>query len=126
MPEFGAVLYGKDVAGLTSFYAEVMGLRVAATGDGWSQLAGEQFELVVHALPPALAADIEISSPPQRREDTPIKLCFTVANLAATRAAVARLGGELNPPEREWQRGTLRVCDGHDPEGNVFQVRMPV
>ena len=35
----------------------------------------------------------------------------------------ARLGGELNPPDREWQLGSERICDGVDPEGNVFQVR---
>lgn len=48
-----------------------------------------------------------------------------LANLHMTEAAPtwARLGGELNPPDQEWQLGTTRICDGHDPEGNVFQVR---
>jgi hypothetical protein len=29
----------------------------------------------------------------------------------------------LNPPDAEWLFEGSRVCDGHDPEGNVFQLR---
>jgi hypothetical protein len=29
----------------------------------------------------------------------------------------------LNPIEREWAFQGARICDGVDPEGNVFQVR---
>ena len=35
------------------------------------------------------------------------------------------LGGLVDPPEREWTAGGLRACDGHDPEGNVLQLREP-
>jgi hypothetical protein len=29
----------------------------------------------------------------------------------------------MNPVEREWRFEDAKVCDGHDPEGNVFQLR---
>ncbi len=32
-------------------------------------------------------------------------------------------GGEVFPPEREWNFQGYRVCDGMDPEGNVVQFR---
>jgi len=36
---------------------------------------------------------------------------------------VAMLGGQLNSTAREWKFRDTRVCDGHDPEGNMFQLR---
>ena len=29
----------------------------------------------------------------------------------------------VDPVETEWTFGLVRVCDGHDPEGNVVQFR---
>jgi hypothetical protein len=31
-----------------------------------------------------------------------------------------------NAVEREWEFEGAKVCDGHDPEGNVFQIRQAV
>jgi predicted enzyme related to lactoylglutathione lyase len=81
------------------------------------------FNSLLWQSPARIAEQIQIASPPVRREDTAVKLWFAVPSLAAARSLVARLGGELNGPEREWQFEGDRVCDGHDPEGNVFQLR---
>lgn len=124
MAAFGAVLYGKDVARLSAFYARVAGLTLVEGDATWSRLTAAGFELIVHAIPPAIAAGIVIASPPERREETPIKLLLPVADLATARAAAAELGGELNGPDLEWRFADLTVCDGHDPEGNVFQLRV--
>ena len=86
-------------------------------------LESRALQLVVVAIPERIAASIELAVPPIRRFDTPIKLVFTVADLGAARAAAKSLGGELNPPDNEWQFQGFRVCDGHDPEGNVVQFR---
>ena len=58
-----------------------------------------------------------------RRENTAFKLSFRVDSLADARAAAKDAGGELNPPEKEWDFQGMRVCDGCDPEGNMIQVR---
>jgi len=119
----GAVVYAKDLKRVSHFYAELAAWPVAEDEPGHVVLQSPAFQLVVVAVPPAIAARIAIASPPARREDTAIKLCFPVASLAAARSAAARLGGGLLGPEREWEfRGSF-VCDGHDPEGNVIQVR---
>jgi hypothetical protein len=54
-----------------------------------------------------------------------VKLAFPVASIAQARAAAAGLGGQVDPLEREWRFGANKVCDGHDPEGNVLQLREP-
>lgn len=119
----GAVVYAKDVARVSAFYAETCALRLVRSEADHVVLERPAFELVIVAVPERIAKSIEIASPPVRREGTPIKLVFEVASIDAVRARAPGLGGALNPPEREWRWHGRRVCDGHDPEGNVVQFR---
>jgi predicted enzyme related to lactoylglutathione lyase len=119
----GAVLYAKGLARVSAFYAELTGMPVTHSEPDFVVLGSALFQLTVVAIPAHIAKDIHIATPPVRREDTPIKLSFTVPSLARAREQAARHGGELNPAEREWPYQQHRVCDGHDPEGNVFQLR---
>ena len=118
----GAVLYAKDPARLSAFYAGALGLEVAHREDDHVLATSSAFELVVLAIPTPIAATIEITAPPSRREDTPIKLVFPVASIGEVRAAAIR-HSVIDPPDREWANRGARVCDGHDPEGNVVQFR---
>jgi len=120
----GAVLYAKGVARVSAFYAGLAGMTVTHTEADHVVLESPSLQLVVVAIPAAVAATIDIAQPPLRRTDSPIKLAFTVPSLDAVRKAAPRLGGELNPVEREWVYRQHRVCDGHDPEGNVVQFRV--
>jgi predicted enzyme related to lactoylglutathione lyase len=122
-PPFGAVVYAKNLQRLSDFYAQVIGLAVQQAAQDHVVLGAAGFELVIHAIPARIAATIEISSPPERRSETPIKLCFRVASLSAARAAAQRLGGQIVTDEQGWTFRGVQVCDGLDPEGNVFQVR---
>jgi hypothetical protein len=120
----GAVLYAKDVARVSAFYAGIAGMAVTHTEADHVVLESPSLQLVVVAIPAAIAATIDIADPPQRRTDTPIKLAFAVESLDGARKAAPLLGGELDPVEREWVFRQHRVCDGHDPEGNVVQFRV--
>ena len=122
----GAVLYAKDIVRVSAFYAEVAGMAITHAEKDFITLESPVFQFVVVAMPASIAATIEIATPPVRREDTPIKLIFGVQSISAARATAARLGGELNGPEREWQFQGERVCDGHDPEGNVVQFQRKI
>ncbi len=122
-PTMGAVVFAKDVARVGAFYAAITGLAVTRTEPGWMLLESPAYQLVVHGIPEDIAADIDIKRPPVRREDTAVKLIFAVPSLASARKQAERLGGAVDPPEREWEFGAQRVCDGHDPEGNVIQLR---
>ena len=119
----GAVLYAKDVNRIRAFYEEVLAFEVAHVERDHVVLESPGFQLVILAVPVRIAASIEITAPPSRREDTAVKLVFFVPSIPSTRAAAARLGGELDPPAREWRFQGQVVCDGHDPEGNVIQFR---
>jgi predicted enzyme related to lactoylglutathione lyase len=119
----GAVLYAKDLQQLAAFYAAVAGLELAQTQDGFAVLGRPPSQLVIVRIPQAIADAISITRPPMVREDTPIKLVFAIDDIAHARARALDLGGAVNPAEHEWQFDGATVCDGHDPEGNVFQLR---
>lgn len=119
----GAVLYAKDMRRLAAFYSAVAGLVEVQRERDFTLLENRAAQLTIVAVPERIAAKIEIASPPRRRQETPVKLFFVVASVDAIREVVAELGGALDPREREWKFRSWRVCDGHDPEGNVFQLR---
>ena len=121
-----AALYGLDVPRLAGFYEAVADLQVTETEPGYVVVESSDFELAIVEIPALLATEIEVLSPPIRREDTPVKLAFFVPSLADARAVAATLGGVVDPVQREWEFRGHRICDGHDPEGNVFQLREPL
>jgi predicted enzyme related to lactoylglutathione lyase len=119
----GAVLYAKDLSRVSAFYVQVLGLKLVRETEDFVVLTSGNFRLTVVEIPAHIARDIHLTTPPARREDTPIKMVFNIESLQAARAKMAEQGGELNPPEREWKDDGALVCDGHDPEGNVLQLR---
>ncbi len=119
----GAVLYAKNLALVKAFYEAVLNLVVEHAENDYVVLASSAFQLVILKVPEHIASSIEIESPPKRRTETPIKLVFEIPSISATRAIAQLHGGELLPPEREWNFQGYRVCDGRDPEGNVVQFR---
>lgn len=124
-PTAGAVIYVKDLRGMTAFYREVCGLALTEDAETYAVLASPAIRLVIHAIPPQIAETFEITRPPELREEAAIKLSLPVAHLATARVLAARLGGSVGPVEREWTFGAMRVCDGWDPEGNVIQLHEP-
>lgn len=120
-----AVLYAKNLAKLQAFYQGVLLLRVEHAEPDHAVLASPVSRLTIIQIPEAIASSINIADPPERRTETPIKLVFDVDNIATARDKAVGFGGELDQPEREWIYQGARLCDGHDPEGNVLQVRQP-
>jgi predicted enzyme related to lactoylglutathione lyase len=119
----GAVIYAVNITRMGEFYSNVTGLHLTYTEAENMILESDGMQLVIVKIPQEIAVTIEIQSPPIRREDTPIKLVFPVPSIHNARSMAAKYGGELNSVEKEWGFQGCRVCDGLDPEGNVFQVR---
>jgi hypothetical protein len=119
----GAVLYAKEPEKVAAFYREVANMHVCHIDSQYIELQSNSFQLVVLQIPKRIASSIVIASPPVRREEGAIKLVLFTQSIAGARVAAARFGGALNGPEREWLFQGHIVCDGHDPEGNVFQLR---
>jgi predicted enzyme related to lactoylglutathione lyase len=119
----GAVVFAKDIGRVAKFYEELFSIPVVHSERDHIVLESPQCQLVVHAIPKMIADSIEITVPPTRRTESPIKLFFFVDSIAEARVKAVALGGELSPKKSEWEARGFRACDGHDPEGNVVQVR---
>lgn len=122
-PSPAAVIFVDDVPRMTTFYRDALAMTTLHSDAHHVVLEIPGFQLTLHAIsPPCQSPGTSYPT----REDQPLKLCFPVQSLAASRALLKSHGGELWPPEREWQAPTFRACDGRDPEGNVLQLREPI
>jgi len=117
------VLYAKDLAILQAFYKGVFQLEVEQSELDHVVLGSSTSQLVIVQVPASIASTIHIADPPARRTQTPVKLVFDVEGISAARGAVLNLRGGIDPTESEWIFQGYRVCDGHDPEGNVVQFQ---
>ena len=117
----GLVVFAKDVARVSAFYCETLGLTGVDADSTHHLLRGGGYEIVVHAIPAEIAATIHIDRPPQPREDSALKPTYVVEDLTAVRTAAVRTGGYLKPAEQAWHIRGCTVLDGWDPEGNVIQ-----
>jgi predicted enzyme related to lactoylglutathione lyase len=113
-----ALIFVKDLKRMTDFYHEALGLPVIAApmAPGWVEFDAGAVRLALHAIPPRIARQIEITNPPRAREETPIKLLFEVDDLGEVRHRLVHYGATMFEPK------TSGVCDGLDPEGNVFSL----
>lgn len=118
----GAIVYAKDLERMVDFYEGAIGFNVTERAEGHVVLSLGDMQLVMLRIPAPIAASIQLTDPPALREDTPIKLVF-LADIDAVRAAAEGYGGAMMPASTEWSFQGLRVCDGNDPEGNIFQLR---
>ena len=116
-------MFAKDLTRVATFYEKLLSMAVVHPDHDHIVLESPDCQLVVHAIPKKIAASIKIRTPPTRRTETPIKLYFFVASIEEARAKAIALGGELNSRKDEWEARGFRACDGHDPEGNVVQLR---
>jgi predicted enzyme related to lactoylglutathione lyase len=121
-----AVMYARDLDRLVEFYT-AHGLTVdeAQRGD-YAVLTGPHCELSILQIPKHVAAQIEIQSPPQPRETTPIKLVFVVSSIDEVLRVTGALGGRIKDGSKRWHFRGHAVQDAIDPEGNVYQLREPL
>lgn len=117
----GVLIYAKQLDPMSAFYQRVLAAREVHADGQHRVLRSTDAELILHAIPPHIAAEIRIDSPPQPREDQAIKPFFTVPSLADAERAVLDCGGRLHGPV--WPGPGLRVRNVCDPEGNLLHLR---
>lgn len=83
--------------------------------ENWVEFEGGGARFSLHAIPAAIASQIEVASPPRPREQAPIKLSFEADDAEAEIRRLESLGVTL--VRRPWC-----AVDGVDPEGNVFGI----
>lgn len=119
LPTPSAVIFVADVEKMTRFYQSLASMKVLYDAGDHAVLEVEGFQVVIHALRGAPKG----ATAPPLRSDSYIKLCLPVESIAAARKTASALGGAIKPASKEWEARGFRACDGHDPEGNVLQVR---
>lgn len=117
----GAMLYVKDLEPMKRFYGEVLGMQPTPqeSTDVCATFDDGEIRFMLHAIPAAIAEKIEIASPPQPRENHPVKLIFAVSDVEGARQRLESLG--VQTLRRPWQKPG-EACDALDPEGNIFQL----
>lgn len=122
-----AVLYVKDMRLMRTFYERCLGMSTAESeGDDFCILRSDDWNLSLVSVPEAVAATFVITDPPERREDSPVKLAFEVTSIEELCSVVIDTGGRIDPIESAWEFRGYRHLDCLDPEGNVVQLRQRV
>ncbi|WP_215219755.1 VOC family protein [Novilysobacter luteus] len=117
----GIFIYAKDPDRLSGFYQSVLGMVAAHRTDQMIVLRSPDLQLIVHAMPPQVASQVVIASPPQLRDSAAIKFFCTIPSLSGAQESAQALGGQVLP--EQWQGPGFVVRNACDPEGNIFQVR---
>jgi predicted enzyme related to lactoylglutathione lyase len=100
------IVHVDDMERETAFYRDVLGLAPEVVGEWWTTFPTGGSVLALHG-----GGRIGTGN---------VRLNFAVADLDAAREELASRGVELSVV-REPIPG-VRVCDGTDPEGNVFSL----
>jgi predicted enzyme related to lactoylglutathione lyase len=117
------VIYANDLDRVAAFYERTLGVSRLEHEDGFIVVGNSSFEIAVVRMSGGSGSS-EISSSFHVRAETPLKGSYLVESLEQAKAAAEASGGSLKPIESAWSwRGQLHL-DGHDPEGNVMQIRM--
>jgi catechol 2,3-dioxygenase-like lactoylglutathione lyase family enzyme len=116
------VIYVQRLESMRAFYVACLGLAAVEEDETTATLRSEGLTVHLVKVPAAVAASIELSDPPRRRAETPLKAAFEVTGIETLRGLIAELGGRLDPPERGHSFGGYSRLDAVDPEGNVIQL----
>src|SRR5258708_10284739 len=100
----GLFIYAKQPDRLALFYMEVLAMRMLHHTSELMVLQSPDLQLVLHAIPEAIARHITITEPPQPRENVALKFFATVTSFAAVRPLVIAHGG---PP---WGQSSPGPC----------------
>ena len=119
-----AVLFAKRLSTLSEFYQSVFDGRVLHTDADHVVMEISGFNLIVHQIPQHLAVAVAVVSPPERREQGAIRLDYPVMDLNESSRQAASLGGVIDGHPPSWAGSETDFFLGHDPEGNVFGVKV--
>lgn len=114
------ILYVRDMTRLREFYETHFGFRVTEEIPGqWAVLSAGQVELALHRA----GASFRTAQPVAVQSNA--KLVFTIGSgLPELRDSLERSGVPMGAIKR-YRGFPYALCDGRDPEGNVFQLSEP-
>jgi predicted enzyme related to lactoylglutathione lyase len=113
------ILYVQDVDRLATFYQQAFGLAVVEEIKGeWTVLNAGPCQLALHKV----GKPYRVADPASWQVESNAKLVMTVDRpLVDLRAELTAMGVPMGKI-KSYPPLTGRLCDGKDPEGNVFQL----
>ncbi len=109
------ILFVDDMAKMKSFYVDVVGLTEVPGGDEmFVSLDSGGAQLSLHQIPPEYQGNDG-----SERADCAVKFVFHSDDVDSDREALVARGVRMREINR-W--GEIELCDGIDPEGNIFQL----
>lgn len=117
----GAILYAKNLQRLSDFYQDLLDAQLLYIDAIHAVLQAIDVQLVIHAIPEAIAASIELQQPAVARTETAIKLFVSVPSLQQAAELAHRHQARLQT--ERWQGPGFVAANLIDPEGNVLQLR---
>ncbi len=122
MLKTGLVIFAAELDALVNFYRNVFDLDPINSDHSFAELGSKEFELVI--LTTETSRKYLSSEQATPRVSTAVKPVFFIEEPMHTfREKVITHFGHLNDEDSEWTFNDLNVCDGWDPEGNIFQIR---
>ena len=113
------ILYVQDVDRLATFYQQALGLPVVEEIKGeWAVLNAGPCQLALHRVGEAY----RVADPASWQVESNAKLVMTVDRPLAELCAELTARGVPMGEMKSYPPLTGRLCDGKDPEGNVFQL----
>ncbi|HLX37848.1 MAG TPA: VOC family protein [Candidatus Binataceae bacterium] len=100
------IMFTRQIDAMAMFYRDVIGLRQVADEPGWKDFAAGGCNLSLHRG----SSEVGKRAP---------KLVFYSADVAATREALIKRGASMGKVK---SGAGLDLCEGHDPDGNPFQI----
>jgi catechol-2,3-dioxygenase len=114
------ILYVQDVGLLTRFYRDILGLPVVQEiGDEWVVFRPDFCELALHRV----GRPYRVADAGSWKVETNVKLVLVVTReIAELRAELISKGVPMREV-KSYPGFPGPLCDGEDPEGNIFQLQ---
>lgn len=111
------MLFVQDVTALSKFYKDLFNMQVIEESPGWVVLQAGDGKIGLHRIGEQYAEDKPF------KFDSNCKLVFDISeDLKAERSQLIAAGVKMREL-KTFDNYDYWVCDGEDPEGNVFQLR---
>lgn len=111
------ILFVDDIEEMSAFYGGVLGLdKLPGGSEGFVCFAAGRCEICLHVLPDQYRSE---GGEYPKREDTYVKFVFRSDDVERDRKYLIENGLRMNEIVRY---GEIDLCDGADPEGNIFQI----
>jgi len=113
------ILFGVNMKSQRHFYADILGLTIVEEEDNWILFQAGSANIALHKISPEYLDDSEGPF----SVDNNVKMVLTIEeDIHETRSQLLTQGVRMKEV-MTWEGYGYNLCDGRDPEGNVFRLK---